>query len=294
MKRIFVSLALATGCASAAPKPGGGPNDPVEALALTVTDQTLTRFDLATKLRISNPTAAPWSLQAADVEVWLDGVLSGSSHPTLGQAIPPNGSIELDIPATSEPIHDEASLRAWAARADRPVPVLMKGALQIDEGGAIRDVPFGRAGELRAPRLPLAKIDDAELARYDGGELGLAIFLGVENQNGFVLHVKSVTYHATLGGRLVSEGVASTGDRVPASQTAEYEIDARMGKDSGGPELTKLADAGGLTFTLDGTIDVGLTLVPFHLTGPLSFEKKGKGHHAAPKVAAPPAEESGS
>ncbi|MHB1843586.1 MAG: LEA type 2 family protein [Deltaproteobacteria bacterium] len=258
-----------------------------------MTDQTLTRFDLATKLLLTNRTGSPWNLQAADVEVWVDGVLSGSSHPTLGQTVPANGSLEIEIPATTEPIHDEASLKSWAARADRPVPVLMKGAIQLSDGGSTRDLPFSRAGELRAPRLPVAKIDDAELARYGDGEMGLAIFLGIDNQNPFPVHVKAISYHAALADKLVSEGIASTGDRLPASQIAEYEIDAKLGHDNGGPELTKLAESGKLVFTLDGTIDLDLTQIHFNLSGPLTFGKKKGGHHPpeqAPAASSPEAE----
>lgn len=282
----FLLLALSLGCATAPSRPTA-PEGPIKAVSLTVTEQTLTGFTVTLDLAITNRSASSWTLQAADTELWVDGILSASNHGQLSQVIPAGGTLELKLPASAEPVKDEASLRSWTSRGDRPVPLVLKGAIQLAGGNGIQDLPFSHAGELRAPRLPVPKMDDAEVARYDSGEIGVSFFLGVENQNPFPIHLRSITYHATLAGQLIAEGFASSGDKVPASQTAEYEIDARLDKEHGG-ELSKLADEGKLTYRLDGEIDLGLTHVPIELSGPLTLGKKGT-HHATPSApAAPP------
>ena len=78
----------------------------------------------------------------------------------------------------------------------------------------------------------------------------------------------SISYRASLDGQEVAAGMASTGDRLPASQTAEYEIEAS----SKNPEKKNE-----MTYTVEGVIDLGVTKMPYKLSGPVNFSKPG--HH---------------
>ncbi|HUB05446.1 MAG TPA: LEA type 2 family protein [Myxococcales bacterium] len=284
--RRFITLSAALAACASAPQPKPpDTSDAVQAERLTVTDQTLTSFSVEAKLSITNPTQDTWTVTGASDELWVDGTQAATDNPSVSQTIAPGGTGEVTIPASAEPIKDEASLRAWASRGDdKPIPLLLKGQLHVTEGAESKDLPFSRAGELRAPRLPVPKMDDAEVARYEGGDLGISFFLGLENQNAFPVHVKSVTYTAKLAGRQVADGIATAGDKLPPSQISEYEVDAKLERDQGGADVTKQAESGPLPYEFDGEADFGITKVPIHLTGSLTFGKKSDGHHA-PKPA---------
>ncbi|MHB8420613.1 MAG: LEA type 2 family protein [Myxococcales bacterium] len=281
MRRALALLPALAACASGPqPRPADA-SDPVRAERLTVTEQTLTRFTVEAALAVTNPTQESWTITGATDELWVDGNQAASDSPALSQTVAPGATAEVIVPASAEPVKDEASLRAWAARGDKPIDLLLKGQLHVAAGGGTKDLAFSRAGELRAPRLPVPRMDDAEVARYEGGNLGISFFLGLDNQNPFPVHVSSVTYTAKLAGRQVADGVATAGDKLLPSQISEYEIDSKLERDQGGAEVTKLAEAGQLDYQFDGEADFGIAKVPIHLTGTLSFGKKGE--HAKPK-----------
>jgi LEA14-like dessication related protein len=122
------------------------------------------------------------------------------------------------------------------------------------------------------------KINDAEAARYENNEIGLAFYLGIDNQNPFPLHIKSATYKILINGKQVGEGIASVGDRIPASKMAEYEILARLSPTEFGPELHQLVQDNKLAYVMEGNIDLGMASVPIKLSGDLKFSKGSKGH----------------
>jgi LEA14-like dessication related protein len=276
--KLLPLLTTLAACATAQPKPTESAPE-IHAESLTVTDQTLTGFSVSAKLMVTNSSASNWTVTGASEELWVEGSRASSDTPTLNQTVPAGGTAEVEVPASAEPIKDEAELRSWDARADKPIELLMKGELHINDGAGTRNLPFSRVGELRAPRLPIAKMDYADVSRYDGGDIGIAFFLGLENQNTFPVHVKSITYTATLAGKQVADGVATSGDKLPPSQISEYEIDSKLDRGEGGAEVTKLAESGQLSYQLDGVADFGIAKVPIHLSGLLSFTKKGEGHH---------------
>ncbi len=273
-------------CATAQPKPTESAPE-IRAESLTVTDQTLTSFTVAVKLAVTNSSGNSWTVTGASEELWADGSKASSDTPSLNQTVPAGGTAEIEIPGSAEPIKDEAALRAWDERADKPIDLLMKGTIHISDGTSTRDLPFSRAGELRAPRLPIAKMDYADVSRYDGGDIGISFYVGLENQNTFPVRLKSMTYTATLAGKQVADGIASNGDKLSPSQISEFEIDSKLDRGAGGAEVTKLAESGQLNYQLDGVADFGIAKVPIHLTGLVTFGKKGE--HQKPKSGAEPA-----
>ena len=122
-------------------------------------------------------------------------------------------------------------------------------------------------------------MDYADISRYDGGDIGISFYVGLENQNTFPVHLKSMTYTATLAGKQVADGIASNGDKLSPSQISEFEIDSKLDRGAGGAEVTKLAESGQLNYQLEGVADFGIAKVPIHLSGLVTFGKKGE-HHA--------------
>lgn len=142
---------------------------------------------------------------------------------------------------------------------------MMTGTVNLRQGGKTTALEFARAGQLRAPRLPIPKLNDAALGRSDD-DVTVSFYLGIENQNPFEVKLKSISYKAELDGVEVGSGMASTGDRLPPSETAEYPIQENV--------TTLDRSKTQIPYHLTGTVDLGLTQVPIDLTGVLTYSNK--------------------
>ncbi len=255
-------LAGALDCAGA--KPVADAPETTSLQPLTIVEQTLTDVTVEARLQFDNPDQTPLEIKEATYEVTLDGTSMGKGHVALDYSVEGGGSQFVRIPAPTTLATDEESLNKWVAKGDQPIHVVMQGTLHITEQGTTRDVPFAEVCDMRAPRFPLPKMNDVDVGRYgEGGELGVNFFVGVENQNAFEVRVKSISYHASLDGQELAAGMASTGDRLPPSQTAEYEIVAE----------TKKPEKDEMSYGLEGIIDLGIAKVPIHLSGKVNFSK---------------------
>jgi LEA14-like dessication related protein len=281
MSRSRLSLAvllILPACAGARGEGGGGSED-VQAGPLKVTEQTLTGFSVEGMIDLTNSAKEPLQISGATYELFVDEHQMSTGNLTFNQILESGGLTSLKIPAQAEIAKDEATLAPWTARGEQAIPLLLKGELKVNlEGRPPESWPFARTGELRSPRLPVPKINDAEAARYENNEIGLAFYLGIDNQNPFPIHIKSATYKILINGKQVADGIASVGDRIPASKMAEYEVLARLSPAQFGPELHQLVQDNKLAYVMDGTIDLGIAQVPIHLTGDLKFSKGSKGH----------------
>jgi LEA14-like dessication related protein len=281
MIRSQMSLALLLilpACAGARGEGAGEGTEDVQAGPLKVTEQTLTGFSVEAMIDLTNSAKEPLQISGATFELLVDEKPMASGTLPFNQILEPGGITSLKIPAAAEIAKDEATLAPWTARGEQAIPILLKGEIQVNlEGKPKESWPYARTGELRSPRLPVPKINDAEAARYENNEIGLAFYLGLDNQNPFPIHIKSATYKIVINGKQVGEGIASVGDRIPASKMAEYEILARLSPAQFGPELHQLVQDNKLAYVMDGTVDLGIAQVPIHLTGDLKFSKGSKG-----------------
>jgi LEA14-like dessication related protein len=271
-------LLILPACAGAHGEGAGaqGP-DEVQVGPLKVTEQTLTGFSVEGVIDLTNSAKEPMQISGATFRLLVNDQPMSSGTLAFNQILEGGGLTSLNIPAQAEIAKDEATLLPWTSLGEQPIPILLKGDLQINlEGKPRQNLPFARTGELRAPRLPVPRINDAEAARYENNEIGLAFYLGLDNQNAFPVHIKSATYRIQINGKQVAEGIASVGDRIPASQMAEYEILARLSPAEFGPELRQLVQDNKLAYVMDGSVDLGIAQVPIHLVGDLKFSK-GKG-----------------
>ena len=268
IRRAVVAFCILTGCASAPPVA------PVAAEALqterlAVTDQSLTGFTAEARFELSNTGDTPMQINAATYDLTMDGKPLTSGQLDLDQAASPGQLISLRVPVTAEVVHDAAELKALVARGDTPIPLVMKGTIRVSQGGTQTELPYSRLGELRAPRLPKPTMNDTALGRTDQ-DVSVSFYFGVENQNPFEIKIKNISYHAELDGKEVGTGTASIGDRIPASQTAEYPIQENV------PNFDRSKTEVPYHFT--GSVDLGLVQVPIDLTGTLKFEEKKSTH----------------
>ncbi len=250
----------AVACASAPPRP---PAAPVRSLGLAVRPLDLGRFELRAKVAIDNDTALPWKLQAAMAQVTVDGVISGSDTVTLAKTVPPHGTLEVEIPADAEPLRDARALRDWEAKGERQIPVVVGGAIQIDEGSGIHDRPFSAVGSLKPPRLPAVTVAEAAIAAQTA-----TFVLAVRNPNAFPVAVRAISCHASVAGREVAEGVAQGPHEIPAGGVARYRWSGGLPASGAAADAQRMAQ-GRLDYRLEGELDLGRLQLPLRFDGPL-------------------------
>ncbi|MHB8419579.1 MAG: LEA type 2 family protein [Myxococcales bacterium] len=266
--RFGLVAATALGCASAPPRP---PASPLEPAGLDVAPIDLGSFRLLAKVTVRNDSDVAWMLQSAMAQVTVDGVLSGSDTVTLSQTVPAHQTLAVAVPTSAEPIHDANALRDWAAKGERRIPVVVAGALQLSQGGAIRDLPFSVAGSLEPPALPIVAVSEASLAEAAGARTATFV-LSIQNPNAFPVAVHAVTCRASLEGRLVAEGFGQGPAQLPARASARYRwsglVPAAIASD-----IDRQMTTGRLAYDLDGTLNLGRIQLPLRFNGPLAAAK---------------------
>ncbi len=268
IRRVAVAFGIMTGCAGAPPVAPVS-EEAMQTERLAVTAQSLTGFTAEARFEITNSAETPMQITGATYELSMDGKPLSSGQMDLDQTASPGQMVSLRVPVDAEVIHNAAELNAMLARGDTPIPLVMKGVVKITQAGAQTELPYSRLGELRAPRLPVPKMNDTALGRTDQ-DVSVSFYFGVHNQNPFDIKIKNISYRAELDGKEVGTGTASIGDRIPASQTAEYPIQENvLNLDRAKTELP---------YHFTGTVDLGITQVPIDLSGTLKFEDKTTPH----------------
>jgi hypothetical protein len=262
-KALFLLPALAA-CASAHPVPEAQ-SDLLKAEQLAVTDQSLTDFTAEARMELTNSRDSAMQIGTATWELSLDGKVVATGSTEINKSADPGQTLTFRIPGSAEIVKNADELTALVAHGDQPLELLMRGKVGITQGDKTEQLPFSRTGELRAPRLPVAKMNDADLGRSDE-DVTVSFYLGIENQNPFKLKLKSLTYKAELDGQEVGTGIASNGDDLPASETAEFPIQENV------TNLDRSKTQ--IPYHLTGSIDLGLVQIPIDLTGNLTFENK--------------------
>jgi len=273
IRRAVLALGILAGCASAPPV-APVTEEAMQTERLAVTEQSLTGFTAEARFEITNTAETPMQITGATYDLSMDGKSLTSGQVDLDQAASPGQLVSLRVPVNVEVIHDAAELKAMVARGTTPIPLVMKGVVKISQAGTQTELPYSRLGELRAPRLPVPRMNDTALGRTDQ-DVSVSFYFGVENQNPFEIKIKNISYRAELDGKEVGTGTASIGDRIPASQTAEYPIQENV--------LNLDRKKTELPYHFTGTVDLGIVQVPIDLTGTLKFEEKTphKKHHTS-------------
>ncbi len=268
IRRAALAFGILTGCAGAPPVTAVTP-EALQTERLSVTEQSLTGFTAEARFELTNTAETPMQITGATSDLTLDGKPLSAGQIDLDQTAAPGQIVSLRVPVTVEVVHNAAELRAMIARGDTPIPIVMKGAMKISQGGTQTELPYSRLGEVRAPRLPVPMMNDTALGRTDQ-DVSVSFYFGVSNQNPFEIKIKNITYRAELDGKEVGTGTASIGDRIPASQTAEYPIQESVTNfDRSKTEVP---------YHFTGSVDLGLVQVPIDLTGNLKFEEKKSTH----------------
>ena len=82
-------------------------------------------------------------------------------------------------------------------------------------------------------------------------------------------------------------GSRAPGTSFPPRRSRSSRSNSKLERNEGGAEVTKLAESGQLNYQLDGVADFGIAKVPIHLSGLVSFGKKGEHQKPKPSEDAP-------
>ena len=268
IRRALIAVGISMGCAGAPPVAPVAP-EALQAERLAITDQTLSGFTAEARFELTNTGETPMQITGATYDLTMDGKPLTAGQMDLDQTASPGAIVSLRVPVSAEVVHNGDELKAMVARGDSPIPLLMKGTIKTSQGGTQSEIPFSRTGELRAPRLPVPRMNDTALGRSDQ-DVTVSFYFGLENQNPFEIKVKNITYKAVVDGKEIGSGTASIGDRLPASQTAEYPIQENV--------LNLDRSKTEIPYRFSGSVDLGLVQVPIDLTGTMKFEASKSMH----------------
>lgn len=260
-----LAVVLGAGCAGApvAKEPVSAKTDVPK---IETTDQSFTAFTAVAHVRIPAPGRAVHATRATYE------LLVGEERQSLA-----SGSMELavDVPAEGglvpvavpSPYAPEDGLGEVLER-EAPLPFILRGSVATDDD---RVWEFSRAGMVRTPRVPLAKVWHVEASAQDK-EISLVFFVRVENQNPFDLALEGLTFDLSVDGKeLIKQGKAGRKQVIPPSSTAQLEIPYVLGEKNFPAIAQVIRSKRRMEYYIDGVIRLGIGHIPIELTGPIDL-----------------------
>ncbi|HWV38170.1 MAG TPA: LEA type 2 family protein [Vulgatibacter sp.] len=260
-------LLLAAACAGA-PVAQGPVVSKADVPKIEATDQSFTSFTAVAHVQVpgtgkaARATSATYEL----LVVWKgERRQMASGTVDLSAEIPADGGVvQVAVPSPyasdedlGEVLEDEA-----------PLEFILRGSLSTDDD---RLLEFSRAGMVRTPRVPVAKVWHVEASAQEN-EISLVFFLRVENPNPFELDLEGLVFDLSIDGlELVKDGRAGRKQRVPPSSTAQVEIPYVLGQGNFPAVAQVIRSKRSMEYVLDGVIRLGIGHIPIELTGPIDL-----------------------
>ena len=255
-------LALALGCASAAPKPSGPPT--LLSQELQVASQDLTQVALRLGGQLQSPGAA--TLTRATWELVADGEVVQRGESALGTALAAGAATPFAFEVKRPYVQGAEALQALAQKQG-PLLLALRGELHVREGGTTQAVPFAASRSVRTPRLPVVRVQRLDAARYGPEEVTLTVGLGVENPNPFPVRLSALGWKLSVNGKALAEGNAVQRDSVAAASTGVYDVEASLTPETYGADVRPLTQRASLPYVLQGTLEGDGLRVPYSLSG---------------------------
>lgn len=265
MLRLTIAAALLVLAACSAPqvKPTAAP--PAVADQELSVSQELTDFKVTLNGKVSS--AAATRIEKATYELVVEGKVVKSGEAQLGIDVPAGGSAPFSISDGARYVASAEELKAFSEKGGTLLAAL-RGKLHAQGGAAVE---FAKSKEIRVPRLPKVKMNEAEGARYSDEEVNVNLYLGVENPNPFNLPINGISYKVWLAGKQLNEGTRGGGEKVSPSSTGVWEIQIPFNKETFGPDVKKTLKANTLPYEVKGTLKGDLFEIPFELKGDLKL-----------------------
>jgi LEA14-like dessication related protein len=263
---LLLFAAALAGCSS---RPLAGPQGAPPVLASQELDvvQDIATFHLTFTGTVSSEEAA--TVERAKWEMVVDGEVKQSGEEPVGAQVAPGGTASFEVKVKTQYVSSPEELQAMNERGGSLLTAL-RGTLHVRSGGRTHELEFGRAREVRTPRLPSVKMQSLDAARYSDDEANLIFYLGIVNPNPFFMSVNGLDYKITVAGKELGSGTRARADKVTPSATGVYEIQhsitpATLQMDA--KEVRALIKRGQLPWMVEGQLRADLFAIPYKLEG---------------------------
>lgn len=235
---------------------------------IEATDQSFTSFTAVAHVQVPGTGTVAHATEA-HYELL---VVMGNERRTMAKGTMPlsaevpagGGLVQVAVPA---PYASDEEL-GDVLEHEAPLEFILRGSVATDDA---RVLEFSRAGMVRTPRVPLAKVWHVEASAQDK-EISLVFFVRVENQNPFELDLEGLTFDLSVDGKeLVKQGKAGRKQRIPPSSTAQLEIPYVLGEKNFPAVAQVIRSKRRLEYMIDGVIRLGIGHIPIELTGPIDL-----------------------
>jgi LEA14-like dessication related protein len=267
-------FAIGFGCFGCATTDNKNTNTAPEVMAdsrkLEITKQNLTDLSLSEEIGLSNSESSPLKVLGAHWEIVFDGNVIQSGDQRLDVTVPPNGSATVTLEGSGTYAKDAEAVQKLSEHRGG-FPISLRGTLSVaGANGSTAKVDFAKANNVREPRMPQVKMEDASASHYDDGHVNVSFSFAIDNPNPFPVQVAAFNYKVDVSGFSVAEESKGQNVEVPASSKKVFEetqtLDPATFKDL--PDLYKKNT---MRYAVTGTLDLGLAKKDVQLEGPLNF-----------------------
>jgi len=264
---LAIVFPLVAACAGA-PVAKGPVMSKADVPKIEATDQSFTSFTAVAHVQVPGSGKPVHATRATyELIVVRDGkrqqMASGTME--LSAAVPAGGGlVPVAVPAPYAPDDELGDV----LEGEAPLEYILRGSVETDDD---RLLEFSRAGMVRTPRVPLAKVWHVEASAQDK-EISLVFFLRVENQNPFELDLEGLVFDLSVDGlELVKQGKAGRKQTIPPSSTAQLEIPYVLGEKNFPAVGQVIKSKRRMEYVLDGVIRLGIGHIPIELSGPIDL-----------------------
>jgi Late embryogenesis abundant protein len=261
--KVACTVLLALACAGAPPKPTGEPT--LSGESLQVASQDLTEVAVRFAGELAHPAGG--TLEAAAWELVADGKVVQTGEARLDTALAPGAPTAFGFEVRRPYVASAEALQALAQK-EGPLLLALRGQLRVRApGGAEQTLPFAASRSVRAPRLPVVRVERLDAARYGPEEVTLTVGLGVDNPNPFPVRLSSLTWALSVNGKALADGNALQRDSVAPASTGVYDVEASLTKESYGPDVRALTQRGSFPYAVQGKLEGEGFSAPYALKG---------------------------
>jgi LEA14-like dessication related protein len=268
MKRACLLLLPMFGCATLKSLTVSRPVVAFEQARLDKID--LDGADVTLLYQVQNPNAAPINLSHGSYAIDVDGHALAAGQPPNGFAFPP-GTSELSFPVHLVWTQVLPALQALATQDS--VHYKASGTVGIDTPLGPLTMDLSHEGTIPTPKLPQISIDSPRLTSLSPLGARISIPLRVANKNAFPLPLAGVTGDVRIAGESVGRLLLPAQGVIPAKQESVIQVPLDISFLSAGLAVAKALQAGQAEVVIDGTLSVGLSSLPLHISQVVQFQR---------------------
>lgn len=265
-----LAAALAVSAWACAGSQPAGPLEPVgvEVDRLFPTIEGMDEVSVKAKLVLSNPREVPATLVSIEYTITPEGDLGPvSGQLEAQQPIAPGQSLSTQVAESiTLPIGSETYLQL--VQLDT-MPVVLEGVARFEDGTT---TSFRKNGAIAFPNVPQLIVFESQAAKYGDEGLDVTFYLRLTNENPFGTVVDTASYEVLLDGKMVREGTAGIGVRLPQGSVQEYEVNTSIDASTFGADYRKYLEMDSFPYVVRGSVVVSGMKVPFSHEGTIELD----------------------